>query len=158
MYDLIAKTTFVTRENINGLIEEAGFAGPLGLLSIDIDGNDYWVWEALAAADPAVVVCEYNSIFGDVRPISVPYSATFSRFEAHFSGLYFGASIAALRYLAEKKGYSFIGTNANGINAFFVRNDVAEAVLPLIEVCKAYPSRHRDSRNKAGASVFCRRP
>ena len=154
MYDLTAKPAFVTRENINGLIEEVGFAGQLGLLSIDIDGNDYWVWEALTAADPAIVVCEYNSILGDMRPISIPYSPTFARFDAHHSGLYFGASIAALRHLAERKGYRFLGTNANGINAFFVRNDLADSVLSLIETVRACPSRHRDSRDKSGALSF----
>jgi len=154
MYDITAKPAFVTAENINRLIEDERFGGPLGLLSIDIDGNDYWVWEGLSAADPAIVVCEYNPVFGDTRPISVPYSATFRRLEAHHSGLYFGASIAALRLLAEKKGYRFLGTNANGINAFFVRNDLADSVLPLIDTTRAYPSRHRDSRDGTGALSF----
>ncbi len=154
MYDITAKPAFVTRENINGLIEEAGFGGPLGLLSIDIDGNDYWVWEALTAAEPAIVVCEYNPILGDTRAISVPYSAAFERLKSHYSGLYFGASIEALCYLATQKGYNFLGTNANGINAFFVRKDLADSVLPLIKTKKAYPSRHRDSRDKSGALSF----
>ncbi len=154
MYDLTAKAAFVSTENINALIGEAGFAGPLGLLSIDIDGNDYWVWEALTAVDPAIVVCEYNPIFGDTRAIAVPYASDFRRLEAHHSGLYFGASIAALRHLAAKKGYGFVGTNANGINAFFVRDDLADAVLPLIERPKAFPSRHRDSRDETGALSF----
>lgn len=154
MYDLTAKPAFVTRENINGLIEEAGFGGPLGLLSIDIDGNDYWVWEALTAADAAIVVCEYNPVLGDTRAISIPYSRAFERLKSHYSGLYFGASLAALRHLAAKKGYVFLGTNANGINAFFVRNDLAESVLPLIETVRAYPSRHRDSRDEKGELSF----
>jgi len=154
MYDLTAKPAFITRENIDGLIEEAGFGGPLGLLSIDIDGNDYWVWEALTASDPSIVVCEYNPILGDTRAISIPYLAAFERLDSHYSGLYLGASIAALRHLAEKKGYSFLGTNANGINAFFVRNDLADSVLPLIETIRAYPSRHRDSRDKKGEFSF----
>ena len=135
-------------------IEEAGFAGPLGLLSIDIDGNDYWVWEALSICEPTIVVCEYNAIFGDARPITVPYAADFARFDHHHSGLYFGSSIAALTHLAERKGYKFLGTNANGINAFFVRNEVAEVVLPLVETAKAFPSRHRDSRDQSGHLSF----
>jgi len=154
MYDLTAKAAFITRRNINRLIKETGFGGPLGLLSIDIDGNDYWVWEALTAADPAIVVCEYNPILGDTRALAVPYSDTFERLKSHYSGLYFGASIEALCHLATKKGYNFLGTNANGINAFFVRKDLADSVLPLIKTKKAYPSRHRDSRNKSGALSF----
>jgi len=62
MYDLTAKGAFITAENINELILEAGFAGPLGILSIDIDGNDYWVWKAINVVDPAIVICEFNAI------------------------------------------------------------------------------------------------
>ena len=154
MYDLTAKPAFVTAENINALIAEAGFAGPLALLSIDIDGNDYWVWRAMRVVDPAIVICEYNPILGDTRAVVVPYAPTFRRFEAHHSGLYFGASIGALRHLAAAKGYAFLGTNANGINAFFIRNDLADSILPLIKEKKAFPSRHRDSRGPAGRLTF----
>jgi hypothetical protein len=154
MHDLTAKATFITAENIDELIREAGFDGPLGILSIDVDGNDYWIWEAIASVDPAIVVCEYNPILGDTRAIAVPYDPAFRRFDAHYSGLYFGTSIAALKLLASRKGYAFVGTNQNGINAFFVKNNLATPVLDLIEVPKAFPSRHRDSRNPAGQLTF----
>lgn len=153
-HDLTAAPAFITAENIDGLLREHGFAGPLGLLSIDIDGNDYWVWKAITAVDPAIVVCEYNPILGDTVPVVVPYDPKFTRFAAHHSGLYFGASIAALRHLAGQRGYDFIGTNANGINAFFVRRDLAAPVLSLLERVRAYPSRHRDSRDAQGALSF----
>ena len=154
MYDLTAKTAFVNAENINALIKEEGFAGPLGLLSIDIDGNDYWVWKAISAAEPAIVVCEYNPILGDTRPIVVPYDPDFRRDKSHYSHLYFGCSVAALRQLAAEKGYTFLGTNANGINAFFVKNDLAGSVLPLLKAQKAFPSRHRDSRDRDGSLSY----
>lgn len=154
MYDLTAKPAFVTAENINQLIEEAGFGGPLGILSVDIDGNDYWVWKAIDAVDPAIVICEYNPILGDTRPVTVPYKPDFTRFDAHYSGLYFGSSIAALRHLAKSKGYRFLGTNSNGINAFFVKDALADSVLPLIETQTAFPSRHRDSRDEEGNLSF----
>ena len=72
----------------------------------------------------------------------------FQRFKAHYSGLYFGASIAAVKMLAERKGYEFIGTNSNGINALFIRRDLFPLIEPLIANRKAYPSRHRDSYNE----------
>lgn len=153
-YDLTAAAAFITRENINELLRRHGFAGPLGVLSIDIDGNDYWVWQAIDAVDPAIVACEYNPILGDRRALVVPYDPAFTRFKAHHSGLYFGASIAALRRLAAERGYEFVGTNSNGINAFFVRKDLAGAVLPLLERVRAFPSRHRDSRDETGALSF----
>lgn len=154
MYDLTAKAAFVTAENINGLIAEAGFAGPLGLLSIDIDGNDYWVWNAIDVVDPAIVVCEYNPILGDRRAITVPYDPKFTRFAGHHCGLYFGASIAALKYLAERKGYAFVGTNSNGINAFFVKTSLASSVLERLGEVRAYCSRHRDSRDEHARLSF----
>jgi hypothetical protein len=154
MYDLSAKSSFVTAENIDALITEAGFAGPLGILSIDVDGNDYWIWRAIQSVQPAIVICEVNPILGDTRAVTVPYDPGFTRFAAHFSGLYFGASIGALRHLAKSKGYSFVGTSASGINAFFVRDDLATFVLKLIEEPRAFPSRHRDSRDQNGALSF----
>jgi hypothetical protein len=154
MYDLVAHSNFITAENINELLDQNGFSGPLGILSIDIDGNDYWVWEKITAVDPAIVICEYNPILGDTTPIVVPYNAAFNRFHAHYSGLYFGASITALRLLASRRGYEFVGTNSNGINAFFVRKDLANNVLPLIETVRAFPSQHRDSRDTEGKLSF----
>lgn len=154
MYDLTARAAFVTAENINHLIAGAGFAGPLGLLSIDIDGNDYWVWNAIDVVDPAIVVCEYNPIFGDTRAVVVPYDPKFTRFAGHSCGLYFGASIAALKHLADRKGYAFVGTNSNGINAFFVKKQLADPVLGRLREVRAYCSRHRDSRDDEARLSF----
>jgi hypothetical protein len=154
MFDLTAKAAFVTAENIDTLITDAGFSGPLGILSIDIDGNDYWIWKSIRSVDPAIIICEYNPILGDRYPISVPYNPGFTRFGAHHSGLYFGCSIEAIRQLAVTRGYTFVGTNSNGINAFFVRNDLAAPVLAKLETARAFPSRHRDSRNLQGELSF----
>lgn len=72
-FDIRARTAWVSRENINTLLGDAGLSGDIGLLSIDIDGNDYWVWEAIEAVNPIIVVCEYNAVFGDRWPISIAY-------------------------------------------------------------------------------------
>ena len=152
--DLTAAQAFITAENINEHLRVNEFKGDLGLLSIDIDGNDYWVWERISVVNPAIIICEYNAILGDRLAVTTPYDATFTRFNAHHSGLFFGASIAALRHLATQRGYEFVGTNTNGVNAFFVRNDLADRVLPYIETCRAYPSRHRDSRDTTGELTF----
>lgn len=122
-YDLLAEAAFVTCDNINDVIRRNGFAGELGLLSVDIDGNDYWVWQAIDSVDPCIVVCEYNSLFGPTACVSTPYQPDFQRTRAHPSNMYYGASISALTYLAGKRGYSLVGGNSAGNNAFFVRND-----------------------------------
>jgi hypothetical protein len=153
-HDLTALPAFITRENINQLIRSQGFEGDIGLLSIDIDGNDYWVWEAMDCVNPAVVIIEVNPILGDLFPIAVPYRADFTRFDDHHSGLYCGASVNAIRCLAERKGYEFLGTNANGINAFFVRRDLFERLEQKINRRVAWPSRHRDARDAQGRLMF----
>jgi hypothetical protein len=154
-YDLTARPAFITRENINDLIASAGFSGEIGLLSIDIDGNDYWVWEALHAVRPILCICEYNAVFGDLHPISTPHDRQFSRTNAHPSNLYFGASIAALRSLAAKKGYWFVGTNSSGNDAFFVREDYARRfVEDSIQSVRPLPSLFRESRDASGRNTY----
>jgi hypothetical protein len=154
-YDLTARSAFITRENINQLISGAVFGGEIGLLSIDIDGNDYWVWEALHTVRPIICICEYNAVFGDVHPISIPYDQHFSRTKAHPSTLYFGASIAALCSLAAKKGYRFVGTNSAGNDAFFVRDDYASRfVNTSLRQIRSLPSRFRESRDRRGLNSY----
>ncbi len=126
-YDLKAVKSFVTRENINQLIQRSinTHGGDIGLLAIDVDGNDYWIWEAINIINPRIVMCEYNGIFGYKHSITVPYDEKFNRVKKHYSNLYWGASLPALCSLAEYKGYVFIGCNSNGNNAFFIRKDIS---------------------------------
>lgn len=153
-FDISAVAAHITRENINSLLEEQCLNGDIGMLSIDIDGNDYWVIEAINLVSPKIIVCEYNPIFGDLYSITVPYRSDFERFAAHHCGLYFGSSIKALQELTDRKGYAFVGSCSNGINAFFVRKDMYQYIDGKIETLKAYPSRHRDARDKDGKLIY----
>lgn len=153
-HDLTARQKFVTRENINDTLASCGFEGDIGLLSIDIDGNDYWIWDRLDVIEPQIVVCEYNSVFGAEAAITVPYDAEFVRTEAHFSNLYFGASLAALCQLAERKGYSFVGSNSVGTNAFFVRKDLANNLRAYSAAEGYVESKLRESRDPSGELSF----
>jgi hypothetical protein len=154
-YDLQARCTWITRENIDALLQSAGFGEDVGLLSIDIDGNDYWIWEAIQSIRPAIVVVEYNSLLG-LRPIAVPYREDFDRADAHYSNLYYGASLGALHHLAQKKGYLLLGSNIWGHNAFFVRADIAGEFRGL-ELREAYvASKFRESRDEVGRLTYVR--
>jgi hypothetical protein len=153
-HDLTALNAFITRENINALISGAGFRGDIGLLSIDIDGNEYWVWKAIDAVSPRIVVCEFNSLFGPDAAVSVPYDPAFDYNTAHHSRLYFGASIAALCALAKEKGYEFAGCTSAGNDAFFVRADVARHVKTFSAREGFVECRFRDSRGPAGEKTF----
>lgn len=153
-YDLTAVAAFIDRDNINDLFIRHGFTGEIGLLSIDIDGNDYWVWERIEAVNPMIVVAEYNSAFGTQHAVTIPYDATFQRSRAHYSNLYWGASLKAFCLLAERKGYVFVGSNSAGNNAYFVRLDKLANIKPL-EVEQGYvAARFRESRNAEGDLTY----
>ena len=148
--DVTPVQAFVTRETINELLTANGFSGELGLLSIDIDGMDYWVLEAMDVADPAILVLEYNSTFGPTEKVAVPYDPGFVCGQAHWSHLYYGASLSALTDLAGHRGYSLVGATTNAVNAFYVRNDLV-GDLPTTTAAEAWrPSRFLASRDEAG--------
>jgi hypothetical protein len=152
--DLRAVYAFITRENINELLVGNGVRGDIGLLSIDIDGNDYWVWEAITCISPRIVICEYDSLLGDSRQVTTPYVPEFDRLRAHYSNLYGGASLAALHALGTTKGYSLVGSNSAGNNAFFVRRDVLSG-LPSLSPQQAYvEAKFRNSQDMQGNRTY----
>lgn len=133
-YDLHAVHSFITRDNINSTILgflNKGYNAEIALLSIDIDGNDYWIWNDLAVVNPVIVIVEYNSVFGASNKWTIPYKADFYGINEHPSRYYWGASLNAFCDLAGKKGYSLIGCNSNGNNAYFIRNDKIKKFRPL---------------------------
>lgn len=121
----------VTRENINELIEDSGIKGKIGLLSIDIDGNDYWIWDAITIIDPKIVIIETHNEFG-LKNIVVPYDPDYSFPGKH--PVYHGASPVAMNKLANKKGYRLVGANELGFNFIFVKNGLADTKLPEVSV------------------------
>jgi len=120
---------WVTAENVNDLVAASGACGPIDLLSLDIDGMDYWVWKALEVVQPRVVVCETHNLIPPDRALTVPYDPAFV-FESED---YRGASLAAMTRLAREKGYRLVGTHRYGFNAFFVQNGLAEDLLPAVD-------------------------
>jgi hypothetical protein len=153
-YGLTATQAFVNTTNINNIFSDAGFSGEIGLLSIDIDGNDYWVWESINVIQPIIVICEYNSVFGADRAITVPYRQDFIRSKAHSSNLYFGCSLKALEILGKAKGYALVGSSSVGNNAFFIRKDKLNG-LKILTTEEAYvESVFRESRNDKGELTY----
>jgi hypothetical protein len=124
----------VTREDVNALLANYGFTGEIDFLSLDIDGNDYWVWEAVTACSPRVVALEYNWLFGPEKAVTIPYDPEFRLSEAA-TRAYRGASLTALAHLSHRKGYRLVASER--VNAFFMRNDVAPAI-PAIDVARGY--------------------
>ncbi len=122
---------WITKENVNQLISAGKIGAEIDLLSIDVDGVDYWLWKEITAVNPRVVMVEYHEELG-TEPVTVPYSADFDR--THKDMRYFGASLPAFVKLAREKGYRLVGSNHQKFNAFFVRNDIAVDLLPEVSI------------------------
>jgi hypothetical protein len=134
-----AVCTWIDRDNINDLILDN--IGPdVDILSVDLDGNDYWVWESISAIRPILVITEYNASFGPIRSVSTPYVRDFDRFRHHSSATCHGMSLRAAVSLAARKGYSLVCTDLAGLNAFFVRNDRLSSKIRAVSVEEAFRS------------------
>ncbi len=143
---------FITRENINALLSRAPFGRDLGILSIDIDGNDYWVWEKINVVNPCILILEYNAHFR-LNHWTIPYKDDFVREVNNDRMNYWGASLASLAALSEKKGYDFIGCNSAGNNAYFVRKDLSGG-LPKPSVEEGYEyAKYRETKDSLGMRV-----
>ena len=153
-HQLKVKNEFITKENINNVIKKLNVPKKLGLLSLDIDGVDYWILKKLSILEPSIVICEYNSLYGLNKSITVPYKKDFDRSKEHYSNLYYGASIKAFIDLMKTKKYFLLGTNTAGNNAFFMRNNFLKEVNKIIEEKKIFTSKFRESRNKNGNLTF----
>jgi hypothetical protein len=122
---------FIKAENINTLIKDAGFTGEIDLVSSDIDGNDYYIWKALEIVQPRVVIVETHIEFG-FNSIVVPYDPNY-----HYPGKhpdYHGASPVAMAKLAKQKGYRLVGANGYGFNTIYIKNGIAEDIIPEVSV------------------------
>ena len=141
LYPPTFQCAWITAENVNQLVSDAGLRGKIDLLSLDIDGNDYWVWKALDVVEPTVVVCETLNVIPPDLALTIPYDQNFSMVSVEND--FQGASLAAMVNLGRSKGYRLVGTHRFGFNAFFVKNGVADDLLPEVspEQCSNDPTR-----------------
>ena len=133
-YDLQSECSFITKSNINEIISSAKFHKDIGILSIDIDGNDYWIWSAIEKISPIIIITEYNCLFGFKDPYTIKYSDGFVRGKTTPFNFY-GTSLRSAYELARTRGYSFIGSNSAGNNAYFIRDDY----MKYLEIPKLTP-------------------
>jgi len=113
--------TFVAPDTIDELLSTLCKGEEVGLLSIDIDGNDYWIWKAIETIRPAIVVIEAKVEYG-IQDLIVPYNTENYRSN---NEMYNGASVKAFEKLARKKGYKLVGANKQGYNLFFVKSEAS---------------------------------
>ncbi len=125
---------FITKDNINEIFIREGFSGEIDLLSIDIDGNDLYVWEAIDVINPRVVVIEYNGKF----PPDLEWKQAYDPSHVwHVGTDWQGASLKSYEILGRNKGYQLVGTDLRGCNAFFVRRDLAGDLFYELDTAEA---------------------
>lgn len=118
--NLKVQRAFVTAENVQALFDECKVPLEFDLLSIDVDGNDYWIWKAIERFKPRVVVIEYNAIFRE----KLKWVMRYNSHHVWDGTTYFNSSLKSLELLGRDKGYNLVGCNFHGVNAFFVRQDL----------------------------------
>ncbi len=150
-YNLQAFNGFITPENIDRILTDGGMPKNLGILSVDIDGVDYYVLEALKDWSPSIIIVEYNGLFGKDLPVSVPLDAAFQRNKAHFSNHYYGAGLGAFVHLASQRNYALVGVNSAGSNAFFVRRDLINDAVAEVSLDACFrPTFFNEGRDEKG--------
>ena len=127
---------FIDSDNIKNILAKYNFNENLDLLSIDIDGIDYWVIKSLPDKISKIIVAEYNPYFGSKLEVTVPNIKKFDRFKYNYTGLCFGTSLKALVNLLDRKGYTFVGSNDLNNNAFFVRRDLISKISVKVPTTK----------------------
>lgn len=139
----IAVWEMVNIENIDSILKKNGFVGRIDLLSIDLDGIDYWIWKAIKVVKPRVLLVEYQDALGPSRSWTIPYEPNFNLkdYEVNRNDYnYVGASLNAFVKLGKEKGYRLVGCNKGGWNAFFIASGIADDLLPEVstESCFKY--------------------
>lgn len=130
-FPVTIKSAWIMRETVNDLVKDEGFSGEIDYLGIDVDGIDWWLWEALVTVRPRLVIVEYNALFGPDVSVTVPYAADFSRKARNEQGRsawpkgYFGASLRAFERLGKRLGYRLVAVAPLSSNAYFIREGLA---------------------------------
>lgn len=156
----LAVEAYITPDNVEQLVSDARKElGGLDLLSIDLDGNDYWVAERVDFSGIKVVVMEVNPGFGELSTVSVPRNDTFDRGSAHFSHLYWGTSISAYTRLMSARGFTLVGLSQKRFNAFFVTKEEVERSPVLGRMAEKLVVdfsrwRVREGRDRAGQLTY----
>ena len=154
---MLAINSWITPETIKEIQSQAkAFLGIIDVVSIDIDGNDYWVLEAFDLSEVTIVVAEYNPLFGSHLPVTIPRNDGFDRTEAHFSNLYYGVGLYAWVKFFKEKGFVLAGTNRVGSNAFFIKEALLQNLhfVPSSDLSTYINWGVRESRTKEGNLNF----
>ena len=144
----IFKQAWLTRENVNGLISENGFRGEIDLLSLDIDGNDYYIMEAINVVNPRVIICETHNLIPSDAALTIPYREDFYYLDGKQHQEFRSVSPLAMKKLLDTKNYRLVGSHRYGFNAIFMRKDVGIDYFPEVRVESLYDSSYSKVRRE----------
>ena len=129
------RQSWITRDNVNEVLAAAGASGEVDVFSLDIDGNDWHIWQAIDVIQPRICVFETNDIIPGDLSLTVPYVADFNYTDLPVGQQDFrSVSLKAMSRLSASKGYRLIGSHRHGFNVFFMREDLAGDLFPEVSI------------------------
>ena len=134
LYTPVLTNSWITIDNVNSLLLDMGCAGEVDVFSLDIDGNDYWIWQAINVIKPRLFVCETHNVIPSDQSLTIEYSPEFDCRKSGHEQDYRGASLLAMVRLCKDKGYRLIGAHRHGFNAFFLRQDEGGDLFPEVSI------------------------
>lgn len=154
---------WITAENINNLVTDHGMSGEIDLLSLDLDGIDLWVWQALTVVNPRVVILEIQAAWLADVSVSSPYSPDFvggwtPGDDSVGPIQYGGASLQAFVKIAKQKGYRLIGGNRLNHNVVFMRRDVGVHLFPEVAPSSIFTNPEVKAAHEAAVRVLSKLP
>ena len=145
LYPPTIKRAWLTQDNVDRLITESGFVGEIDLLSLDIDGNDYYLMEAIRSIRPRVIICETHNVIPGDRSLTIPYESDFDVKKSRHPD-FTGVSLLAMKKLLQKKGYRLIGAHRYGFNAIFMLNELGKEYFPEISIKSVHANAYTELR------------
>lgn len=140
---------WITMENVNSLLEDVGCTGEVDLFSLDIDGNDYWIWKAIEVIRPRLLVFETHCNIPSDLSLTSPYRPDFDAWSQQGAERDFrSVSLLAMTKLCRQKGYRLIGGHRHGFNAFYLRDGVGEEFFPEVSVASVHDNPYTRERQK----------
>jgi hypothetical protein len=146
LYQPIFKHAWLTRDNINQLISENGYCGEIDLLSLDIDGNDYYIMEAITIIKLRVIICETHNVIPSDMALTIPYETEFNRMVGLHPD-FMSVSLLAMKKLLNTKGYRLVGSHQYGFNAIFILNGIGTDYFPEVSVESVHDNSYTKFRN-----------
>ena len=135
MYTPVLRNAWITTDNVNNLLAESGCTGEVDVFSLDIDGNDYWIWKTISVIRPRLLICETHNLVPSDLSLTIEYQQDFNCWsKAGHEQDYRGVSLLAMVKLCKEKGYRLIGAHRHGFNAFFLRKDEGRDFFPEVSI------------------------